>query len=264
MSQSTVTARLQRLERELGYTLFERLQSGVRLTREGRRLLPLAEQLVRLEGQMMAPEDVGVPTLRIMSGRAFVSTDVPTCLARMMKRVKVQFEVRMGLYDEMVEALLTNQVDFCFLGEPVYHPNVKRIDFPPDRIDLIVPKDHHFVHHFPGVTALRTEPFIAFSRPTAPLHRRIVALLAEAEVYPNVRMALDSIDGIKAMVSHGLGVSILPRRTLHDADTKGYHVIPLQGAGWERPTLLACPDSVYELPIAKTFIEVVETYYSET
>jgi len=263
MSQSTVTTRLQRLERTLGYELFIRLPNGVRLTDAGTRLVPFAERLLAIEDTMTSPASSHVPVLRVMSGRAFVSTDVPACLSRMLRQFNVHLQVRMGMYEEMTDALLAHQVDFCFLGEPIYHPHVKQLEFANDRIDLVVPLRHHFTHHFPGLHALTNEPFIAFSRrETAPFHRRVKQLLAQEGVYPNIRMELDSIDGIKAMVAHGLGVSLLPRRTLVDAEAKGYVALPLPGASWSRPTLLAFPDAIEDKPMTRAFIEIVEQYYA--
>ncbi len=261
MSQSTVTTRLQRLERELGYMLFDRLPNGVHLTLQGQRFLPLAERMIVIEERMITPDMVNTPVLRVMSGRAFVSTDVPACLTRMLRTSSVHLRVRMGMYEEMTDALLALQVDFCFLGEPIFHPHVRLMEFPEDAIDLVVPKNHHFVHHFPGLAAIGQESFIAFSRETAPFRRRIANLLAKAHVFPKILMELDSIDGIKAMVGHGLGVSFLPRRTLHDADAKGYVAIPVQTPGWVRPTLLAYPDSIENKPLTNQFIDIVKSYY---
>lgn len=263
MSQSTVTTRLQRLERALGYELFERLQSGVRLTPAGERFVALAERLEHLEQQMHSPNTQQSPQLRVMSGRAFVSTDVPECLHRMLRRTNVHLQVRMGLYDEMRDALLAQQVDFCFLGEPIYHPNIELVEFKPDAIDLIVPRDSYLVHQFESIQQLSSEPFIAFGRPTAPFRLRIMNLLAKSKVYPPIRMELDSMDGVKAMVSHGLGISMLPRRTLFDAQVKHYHVIVLKESFWIRPTYLAYPKAIADQPLIQQFLEVTQEFYEQ-
>lgn len=263
MSQSTVTTRLQRLERSLGYELFIRLPNGVRLTAGGERLIPHAERMLAIEEAMTTPSAHQVPVMRVMSGRAFVSTDVPACLSRMLRQLNVHLQVRMGMYEEMTDALLAHQVDFCFLGEPIYHPHVKQLEFASDRIDLVVPLRHHFTHRFPGIAALTNEPFIAFSRETAPFHRRVKQLLAAEGVFPNVRMELDSIDGIKAMVAHGLGVSLLPRRTLVDSESKGYATISLDDTKWRRPTLLAFPDVIEDRDTTRAFVAIVKQYYAD-
>lgn len=264
MSQSTVTTRLQRLERDLGWQLFSRTPGGVQLTPQGLRFLPLAEKLIDIEQQMLEPSARQVPTLRIMSGRAFVSTDVPTCLHRFLGEEMVRFQVRMGLYEDMVEALIGNQVDFCFLGEPIHHPRVRWMAFPDDEIDLVVSKHHRFVHQFPGIRALGEEPFIAFADSTAPFRKRVTALLAKHDIYPDVTMELDSIDGIKAMVAQNLGISLLPRRTLADSESKGIVSIALPDSTFRRPTLLAYPDALAESPLTKRFISIVAQHYQPT
>lgn len=261
MSQSTVTTRLQRLERDIGYHLFDRTPNGVKLTQAGLRFLPLAEQIISLEQQMVDATAQPKRTLRVMSGRAFVSTDVPACLHKVLQTEDVRLQVRMGLYEDMVDALTGNQVDFCFLGEPIYHPRVRLVEFPDDAIDLVVPIHHPFSHDFPGLPALAREPFIAFSDSTAPFRKRIMMMLAKHDLFPDIRMELDSIDGIKAMVAQGLGVSFLPRRTLHDASHKGYVVIPIPDASFTRPTLLAYPDVLEDQLLTKRFIEIVSEHY---
>ncbi|GMA49639.1 LysR family transcriptional regulator [Alicyclobacillus contaminans] len=263
MSQSTVTTRLQRLERALGYDLFIRTANGVQLSGPGQRFLPLAEQLVSIEQRMLHPDVTETPILRFMSGRAFVSVDVPQCLLRISRHMQVHLKVRMGLYDDMLNALLTHQVDFCFLGEPIYHPHVKLVEFLPDAIDLVVPERHHFVHNFPGIRALSNEPFVAFGRSSSPFRKRVMNLLAKENVYPNVRAELDSIDGIKAMVAHGLGVSFLPRRTLGDAAFKRIAVIPMNHPAWTRPTYIAYPDAMENQPITRQVLELISGYYQD-
>ncbi|GLF99991.1 putative HTH-type transcriptional regulator YusT [Alicyclobacillus hesperidum subsp. aegles] len=261
MSQSTVTNRLQRLERDLGCQLFTRTPGGVQLTAEGTRLFPLAEQMMQIEHRMLEPAARPIHTLRVMSGRAFVSTDVPRCLHHMLQVEEVRLQVRMGMYEDMVEALVGNQVDFCFLGEPIHHPRVRLVEYPADAIDLVVPIGHRFVHDLPSIGALADEPFIAFADTTAPFRRRISMLLAKYDVYPDVRMELDSIDGIKAMVAQGLGISLLPRRTLHDAAAKGVIGIALPDPQFCRPTFLAYPDAIEHEPLTKRFIEIVTEHY---
>jgi len=80
-------------------------------------------------------------------------------------------------------------------------------------------------------------------------------------VYPDVRMELDSIDGIKAMVAQGLGISLLPRRTLHDAEAKGVVAIPLSDPQFCRPTFLAYPDAIEHEELTKAFIAIVTQHY---
>ena len=59
LTQSTVSARIQRLEEELGTCLFRRNRSGASLTQSGRRFLDYAKRLVITADQ--ARIEVGLP-----------------------------------------------------------------------------------------------------------------------------------------------------------------------------------------------------------
>ena len=51
-TQSTVSVRIQDLEREFGFTLFDRGRRGARLTAKGREVMRYAEDMLRLSAEM--------------------------------------------------------------------------------------------------------------------------------------------------------------------------------------------------------------------
>lgn len=69
LTQGTVSQQIQRLEQVLGHALLVRGNTGVRLTAEGERLLPLAQKLVDLNDAMVdamrAPDVAGPVTLGV-------------------------------------------------------------------------------------------------------------------------------------------------------------------------------------------------------
>ena len=54
LSQPVVSARIHALENALGADLFERAQSGMRLTKRGKKLLGYAEQLHKIQEDIKA------------------------------------------------------------------------------------------------------------------------------------------------------------------------------------------------------------------
>ena len=60
LTQSTVSARIQRLEAELDASLFIRNRSGATLTQAGRRFMEYAKRLVLTAEQ--ARQDIGIPS----------------------------------------------------------------------------------------------------------------------------------------------------------------------------------------------------------
>ncbi|MCL1632644.1 LysR family transcriptional regulator [Sporolactobacillus sp. CPB3-1] len=54
LSQPSVTSRIQALERELNVTLFDRSNQHVRLTEEGRKMVPIAKRMVNMYNRARA------------------------------------------------------------------------------------------------------------------------------------------------------------------------------------------------------------------
>ena len=51
-AQSTVTTQIKLLEEELGVKLFERMGKSISLTYEGKKLLPYAKQMIKLDSDI--------------------------------------------------------------------------------------------------------------------------------------------------------------------------------------------------------------------
>ena len=118
VTQPGLTARLQRLEAELGTELLVRLPRGVRLTAAGRALLPYAERAVEsLEQGTAAVRDLVRGTGgRIEIGAApAVSTYVlPRALQRFAaEHPAVSLGVRTGHSEELLELVLSEQVQIA-------------------------------------------------------------------------------------------------------------------------------------------------------
>ncbi|WP_169333031.1 LysR family transcriptional regulator [Afipia felis] len=123
-TQSTVSMRIQELERVLGVALFERNQRSLRLTAKGRALLPLAEQYIQLETEIRttiaAPENIS-GVLRI----GVVEVISMTWLSRLIKAMreaypKVSIEMDDGLTLTLIDQLRSGSLDLVLApGRPV-------------------------------------------------------------------------------------------------------------------------------------------------
>lgn len=83
-AQSTITTQIQLLEKELGVKLFERLGHRITLTSKGSRLLPFAEQILKLTSEAKdAMEDSGLPR-----GTLTVGAVESLCVMRLPKLLK--------------------------------------------------------------------------------------------------------------------------------------------------------------------------------
>ena len=223
VTQPGLTARLQRLEAELGAELLVRLPRGVRLTAAGRALLPYAERaLESLEQGTAAVRDLVRGTGgRIEIGAApAVSTYVlPRALQRFaVEHPAVALGVRTGHSEELLELVLAEQVQIAIV-RTLRHAEIESTPLYEDEVVLAT----HPAHAFAGDHAVRVEQLgdqeLILFDPSSSYHELTSAMFRAAGVSPRGLMVLDSIDAAKRMVQLGLGIALLPRSAFSACST---------------------------------------------
>jgi DNA-binding transcriptional LysR family regulator len=128
LTQSTVSARIQRLEDELGARLFVRNRSGASLTAAGRRFLEHAKRLVRTEEQ--AHHDIGLPsryraTIRIGGRIALWESFLPQWVG-WMRRVARDIAIRseIGFEEDLMHSLIEGMLDIGLMYTPSHSPGL--------------------------------------------------------------------------------------------------------------------------------------------
>ncbi|MGD8932372.1 MAG: LysR family transcriptional regulator, partial [Chromatiales bacterium] len=128
LTQSTVSARMQRLEQELGARLFVRNRSGASLTVAGRRFVEYAKRLVMTQEQ--ARHDVGLPsrfraTLRIGGRIALWEGFLPRWVG-WMRQVANDVAIRseIGFEDDLMRRLIEGMLDIGLMYTPSHSPGL--------------------------------------------------------------------------------------------------------------------------------------------
>src|SRR2546423_5202696 len=115
VTQPTLTARLQSLERDMGHELFVRTRHGMRLTDEGRAFLPFAERAVRaLRDGRRAIDEVGsgLAGQLLLAAAPAVSTYIlPSVLESFVSaHPRVEVIVRTGHSEDVLQMVLPDEV----------------------------------------------------------------------------------------------------------------------------------------------------------
>jgi len=128
LTQSTVSARIQRLEEELGARLFVRNRSGASLTPAGRRFLDYAKRLVLTADQ--ARDDVGLPeryraSLRIGGRIALWEGFLPQWVGWMRQRASdVVIHSDIGFEADLMRSLIEGNLDIGLMYTPSHSPGL--------------------------------------------------------------------------------------------------------------------------------------------
>jgi DNA-binding transcriptional LysR family regulator len=220
VTQPALTARLQRLEADLGAKLFVRTPRGMRLTEAGEAFLPYAVRALDTlaDGRRLvnAFERGGAGTLAIGAAPAVSTYVLPGVLKRFaIGHPRVSVSVKTGHSEEVLELVLREQAEVG-LVRALRHPEIESIPLYEDRLILVTEPTHRLSEE--GRVPLEEiggEQLILFDR-TSSYHEVTSALFRRAGVVPLGLMELDNIDAAKKMVQEGFGVALLPHTAVAD------------------------------------------------
>ncbi len=218
LTQPSITARIQSLEREVGEELFERGGRGVRMTDAGLAFLPYAERILRtlVEGRDAIDEVRNVQLGSLQLGSALtVSTYVlPHILHTFRSQYSgVDVSIRTGRSEQVLSMIQSDEVQVGIVRS-LSHPDIETIHLYDDEIVLTVNREHPFAASGSAtVEDAASEPIVLFDRGSS-YFGLIHGFFRQAGVVPNVAMELDSLEATKRMVEEGLGVALVPLVTI--------------------------------------------------
>lgn len=214
-TQAGLTHMMNRLEKEIGITLLQRTKSGVTLTPDGKKILPLirsfSEQGLKLEKAIRNLTENNDTVIRIASYASITNHWLPVIISNFQKDFpKVRFELHVGNHDEICRLVSDDEIDLGFTSkQDILHGDW--IHLQNDPLYAVLPPDCEIDSQSVPVSIFNSK---AFFMPTYGFDYDIMKTLKENNLNPIInRTALDDAT-VVSMVSHGLGYSILPKLVL--------------------------------------------------
>lgn len=270
LTQPSVTARIQALEKELGQPLFERKPRGVRLTDAGRVLLPHAERvLLDIRKARQAVTDLGSATGgQLMVGAALTTSTymLPEVLAKFKAAYPaVEINVRTGRSHQIQQLVLEDTVPLGLVHSPLSsHPEIEAVPLYAEPIVLVVHPGHPLAGR-QEVTPeqLASEPFITSDRASG-YWSLVEQFWAGVGIAPRITMELDSIEATKRMIMCGLGLAMMPQGTVEgELKTRQLVVVPVAGTSHlNRQSLLIHRRGKVWSGITRGFLEILSHMYA--
>jgi DNA-binding transcriptional LysR family regulator len=201
------------LEEELGLTLFDRTKRPPVLNEAGLALVPKAREIVRSYTNFMQTsatmEDLA-GNLRLGAVPTMFTGILPCALVSLRDSVpQLHVTVSSGLSASLVQQVERGAIDAAIISEPPQErTGLRWTGFGKEELVLIAPLDSP--NQSPE-KLLKSNPFIRFNR-TAWVGKIIEDYLNSQDISVNEVMELNTLEAVSAMVYHGLGVSVVPRR----------------------------------------------------
>ncbi len=215
LTQPSVTARIQSLERDLGEALFERNGRGVRMTEMGAGFLPYARRALKalqdgrdsIEG--MRNLDIG--SLKLGSALTVSTYVLPKILKRYTTAYPgVEVSVHTGRSEQVLQMVLQDDVH-CALERTVHHAEIVTVPLYEDDLVLVAPPEHRFAQKRGAtVEEIGREPLILFDKGSS-YNALIQGVFRQHGIVPKTLMEMDTIEATKKMVEEGMGIALLPK-----------------------------------------------------
>lgn len=236
LSQPSVTARIQSLERELNTLLFDREGRNFTLTEKGKQFLPYAQQILQTykKGKQQLQNLNTTPNeLRIGCTVSVSNYVIPDILPIIKKKYhNLQIKLTTAPTETILEKLLNKEIDIGFVRS-VTHPHIDCAGFYEDPIRLFVHQCHPFVKREQiTIEDVSRESLVFFecgSLDWIKIHR----LFATLDHPPQIEYQIDNLETAKKLVASGMGVSFLPdlcvRQEVKDGLLVPIHITALGG-----------------------------------
>lgn len=261
LTQSAVSHAVSSLEKEFGFALIHRSRVGVTLTSEGQTMLRAIRQV--LDAQELLQQEAahihGVTRGKVRIGViSSISSNWMPEIVRIMDNQfpGIQVELREGDYYEIEQWLLSGEVEAGFLnGQKSEQYQFTELQQDP-LLCIVSDKSPLFDKTEIDIVDLEDMPFIMTSYKGT---NDVKVLLEQYHVKPNIRFELSEEVGILSMISHHLGISILPQLVIQNLPPT-LRAIPLKQGGYRT---IGIAMKHHASPVTKKFAEILSAWLKE-
>jgi len=219
VAQPSLSQQIHKLEDELGAKLFDRLPRSARLTQFGKAFLPKAQAILRQIGEArtqireMASGESGEVIL------GAIPTIAPYLLPAMLSGFARQHPtVSVSVVEEITPTLLERlhegTLDLALLALPVAGDDLITTELIEEPLFAVLPERHALANRRSiTLEQIRDEPFLLLKEGHC-FRDNALQACRQSRVNPNVVFESGQFATILAMVSAGMGVSVVPRMAI--------------------------------------------------
>ncbi|MFS0785703.1 LysR family transcriptional regulator [Shouchella sp. 1P09AA] len=216
VSQPALSKVIQRLESDLGVTLFERTQKGLRLNENGKVFLHRVERIfLEMQEGRKEVRDLAELSERTISVSMALPHILPHFLDDYLKKHK---DVHILHYSasapEMVKQLEEGEVDLCISTSPIEGKGLKWQVLMEEEVYLSVPLNHPLAHR-KRIELVDVQGEKVINRNKGYHFRELIDdFCRQAGFEPTTTIELEEAGAILRMVELGQGVSFTPQLSL--------------------------------------------------
>jgi len=271
LTQSALTATIKQLELDAGLSLFDRTTRRVVLSAEGERFMPVAE---RLASDFNAALDDLRARAELQQGRVSLAGS-PSVVMRLLPSALTQFRalypaIQIGIRDESAGSLeqrvLNNEVDFAIAGNHSQQPELEYSPLLRDRYGLVVPRDHALAcARTLSWQQLPADDLLLLSEDTG-IRAQLTRFSQSGQIpisLERVQIEVSNPAGMAALISQGLGITLLPALAADTHSFADLSFVPLSNPLLEREICIITRKGRALSPAAAALLHTIRTLLSD-
>lgn len=268
ISQPALSQKIQRIETEIGVTLFERSNRRVSPTRAGEALLATLPDILDRLGQgidrarRIASGDEGHVRVGFVENASFHL--VPLVITRLKQLYPAaQIDLVEMISPEMPEALASGRIDVA-LTRPIDTDDFRSIEALREPYAVALPETHPLARQASvPVEALGKLTFIAAAGQKANyLRRQFGPLFQRAGFQLRIGQEVNQLPAIIALVAAGIGYTIMPASATTGLAIPGVCYRPISDKAAPEAVLLVCARERDSNPLVDRIFKLAKSYSS--
>ncbi|HSI15367.1 MAG TPA: LysR substrate-binding domain-containing protein [Chthoniobacter sp.] len=246
VSQPSLSQQIQKLEEELGERLFDRMKRQTKLTTHGeafvRRAVRILEEAEMALREASDAKSLIAGTLTIGVLPTIAPYLLPATIGRFTQKYPgVQIVVQEDTTAQLLKYLATYEIDFALASDPIQDSRFEIKELFAEELLLALPPGHH-------LTRMRTVPAAALARERLIVMKeghclgdQVLGFCEHRDMKPTVSFRSAQLETIQALVSAGLGLSLIPAMAARVARTNALEYRSIKAPQPHRKILAAWP-----------------------
>ena len=242
-TQSAVSQAIQRLEGEIGSSLFDRSSRSGTLTEAGRVLYEYAQQMLNLRREARAAiQDVGSlrrGKISIAANEYTVLYLLPVLSAYRVRHPHIAVAIKRSLASQIPSEVLAREAEIGIVTYRPAQPALTVVPIAKDETALLVAPGHPLAGRINvSLRELGAESFLSHNV-RSPYRERVVRTFERYRTPLHIAMELPTLEAVRRLVVLGFGVALMPRRAAEVEIARGEIVaIGVREMRFERPVHL--------------------------
>ena len=261
IAAAAVSRRLADIEAVLGVALFERTNRGVRPTAAGQALVGLARRAIaeldQVSVQMRGFSGALRGLVRVSASLSAITQFVPADLESFVNaHPDIQVRLQEQVSTAVSQAVLENAADIGIYTSAAPERGLQTFAYRCDQLVAVVPRGHCLARRRSvSLQEVLAHPIIGLHSGSA-IDQMIARAAGDAQRPVNLRVQVTGFEALCLMVSHRLGIGVLPQAVAQrNARTLDLVAIPLRDPAAQR-RFSVCVRSVQSLtPAARALLE---------